>query len=147
MSFSYTSGANPTIDYIRMLIGDTVDAGHIFEDAEITSAYAIQAAQFQSGMRYSGAGGANLPSQPISYLRVAAILLKSLASSKARITVSKLLDANITPAQAAKALRDQANDWLEQDDNAGAFIILEQCFTGPGFIDRYYKQVQRQVGL
>jgi hypothetical protein len=142
--FSYSLGANPTIDYPRLLVGDTQNAGHIFEDEEITAAYSIQASIFQSSMQYSGAAGATLPASGVSYFRVAAILLKALASSKARLLVSKLLDANITPDRAAKALMDQANDWLAMDDNSGAFTIIEQCSTGWGFIERFFKQVQRQ---
>lgn len=144
MSFSYNAGSNPTIDYPRMLIGDTVDANHIFEDSEILSAYAIQQATVSSSMAYTFPGGKALPSSPVSYLRVAAILLKSLASNRSRIMVSKLLDVNITPAQTAKALRDQANDWLDQEDNAGAFAVIEQCNTGWSFIERFVAQIQRQ---
>ena len=143
--FSYDLTGNPIVSFPRLLIGDTADLNHIFEDEEITAAYTIQAAQFQSGMLWSGSQGQNLPASPVSYLRVAALLLKALAGNKARMMVSRLLDANLTPAQTAKALRDQANDWLEQDDNAGAFIILEQCTTGWSFLDRFYRQVQRQT--
>ena len=144
MGFTYQMGANPTIDFVRMLIGDTQDTNHLFEDEEIQSAYIIQAAQFQSGMMYSGGAGQNLPSSPVSYLRVAALLLDALASSKARLMVSKLLDANITPGATAKALHDQAQAWRDVEDNSGAFVIIESCYTSFGFLDRFYKQIQRQ---
>lgn len=144
MAFTYQFGANPGIDFPRMLIGDTQDTDHIFEDSEIQSAYVIQAAQFQSSMLYSGGAGQNLPSSPVSYLRVAALLLDALASSKARLIVSKLLDATITPAQTAKALHDQAQAWREVEDNSGAFCIIEQCTTSFNFLSRFYAQVQRQ---
>ena len=144
MGFSYQLGANPTIDFPRLLIGDTDTTNHIFEDEEIQSAYIIQAAQFQSGMMYSGGAGQNLPSSPVSYLRVAALLLDALASSKARLMVSKLLDANITPGATAKALHDQAQAWRDVEDNSGAFMIIESCQTSFGFLDRFVKQIQRQ---
>ena len=144
MGFSYQLGANPTIDFPRLLIGDTDTTNHIFEDEEIQSAYIIQAAQFQSGMMYSGGAGQNLPRSPVSYLRVAALLLDALASSKARLMVSKLLDANITPGATAKALHDQAQAWRDVEDNSGAFMIIESCQTSFGFLDRFVKQIQRQ---
>lgn len=144
MGFTYQLGANPTIDFPRLLIGDTEDTNHLFEDEEIQSAYKIQAAQFQSSMLYSGGGGQNLPSSPVSYLRVAALLLDALASSKARLMVSKLLDANITPAATSKALHDQAQAWRDVEDNSGAFFVIEQCTTSFGFLQRFYSQVQRQ---
>ncbi len=144
MGFTYQLGNNPTIDFPRMLIGDTNSTNHIFEDEEIQSAYKIQAAQFQSSMLYSGGAGQNLPSSPVSYLRVAALLLDALASSKARLLVSKLLDATITPAQTAKALHDQAQAWRDVEDNSGAFMIIESCHTSFGFLDRFYKVIQRQ---
>lgn len=144
MSFTYNLGANPTIDYPRMLIGDTQPTNHIFEDEEITSAYAIQAAQFQSSMLYSFGAGQNLPSSPVSYLRVAALLLDALASQKARLAVANLLDAKTDFQAASKQLHAQAEAWREVEDNAGAFMIIEQCTTTWGFLDRFYKQVQRQ---
>ncbi len=148
MSFSYGFGANPTIDYPRMLIGDTVEAGHIYEDSEINSAYAIQANVWQSSMFYSGSGGRTLPSTPVSYYRVAALLLDSLASNRARLGgVTKLLDVTLSLGAVAKSLHDQANCWRELDDNSGAFVMIEQTNTTFGFLDRFWKQVQRQNAL
>ena len=145
MSFTYNLGANPVVDYPRLLIGDTQDQNHIFEDEEIASATALQAATFQSSMLYSGPGGRSLPSQPVSYLRVAALLLDCLASSRSRLAgVTKLLDATVDIGKASDSLRKQAQQWREVDDNSGAFMIIEQCPTSFGFMDRFYKQVQRQ---
>lgn len=110
MAFSYLAGDNPLVDYVRLLIGDTTDAGHVWEDAEILTAYRIQAT--------------GLPSAPISYLRVAALLLDALASNRSRLAVTSLLDANVDPQGAAKALREQAKQWREVDDDTGAFAIL-----------------------
>lgn len=36
MSFSYTSPGHSAEDMVRFLIGDTVDSGHLVEDADIT---------------------------------------------------------------------------------------------------------------
>lgn len=145
MSFSYQLGANPTIDFPRLLVGDTQESGHIFEDEEITSATTLISLQYQSSMQFSNGAGRNLPSTPVSYLRVAAILLDALAASKSRLALTKLLDATVSFTAVAKALREQAQEYRDVDDNAGAFMIIEQCNTGFSFLDRFYKQVQRQT--
>lgn len=147
MSFSYQLGANPAIDYPRLLISDTQATGHVFEDEEITAATRLQALQFQTGMFYTAPGGQNLPSSPVSYLRVAALLLDALAANKSRLaSIQQIYDVKISAKDAAKALREQAEAYRETDDNAGAFAIIEQCTTVWGFRDRYWNQVQRQSG-
>jgi hypothetical protein len=147
MSFSYQFGANPQIDYPRLLISDTVDLNHIFEDSEIQAAYLIQQSFFQSSMLYSGSSGQYVPASPVSYLRVAALLLDSLAANKSRLSsVTQLLDVKLDPSKASIALRDQAKQYREVDDDSGAFMIIEQCPTVWAFEDRYWKQVQRQSG-
>lgn len=144
MAFSYGFGANPPIDYVRLLISDTAAQDHIFEDEEISAATVIQQMQFQSSMTYSGGSGRMLPSTPVSYLRVAALLLDAVAANRSRLAVNKLLDANVDFQAAAKALREQAAQYRQVDDDAGAFMIIEQCSTAFNFMDRFYKQVQRQ---
>jgi hypothetical protein len=147
VSFSYNScdGTQDTIDFVRLLVSDTVAVNHIFEDSEITGAYRIQAAQFQSGQGYSQLQGANLPSSPVSYLRVAALLLDAVASNKARLSsVIGLLDVKLNPALAQKALRDQAAAYRATDDDAGAFAIIEQVRNSFTLQDRFFSQVQRQ---
>ncbi len=147
MSFTYQYGANPQIDYPRLLISDTVDLNHIFEDSEIMAAYQINASQFQSSMFFSPPAGRNLPAQPISYLRCAALLLDALAANKSRLSsITQLLDVKLSPALAAKSLRDQATAYRDVDDNSGAFFIIEQCPTSWAFYDRFWSQVQRQSG-
>lgn len=147
MSFSYNLGANPAIDYPRLLISDTQATGHIFEDEEITAASAIQGLQFQSSMFYSGSGGANLPSSPVSYLRIAALLLDAIASNKSRLaSVKQLLDAKLDSSDAAIQLRATAAEYRQIDDESGAFVIIEQTPTTWAFKDRFWKQWQRQSG-
>lgn len=113
VTFSYDFALYPAISQVRMLIGDTNPDKPIFGDDEITGAYSIQQAQF---------GGKGTPSP----LRVAALLLDSLASNKSRLTMTKLLDANVDPAAASKALRDQANQWRDVDDNSIGVAMLSQ---------------------
>ncbi len=148
MAFSYGYGTNPQIDYPRLLIADTVDLNHIFEDSEIQAAYQIQAAQFQTGMFWSGSAGANLPSTPVSYLRVAALLLDSIACSNARLAgVMTVLGIKMDTGKAAQVLRDQAKDYRSTDDDAGAFAIIEQVNNEWSFADRFWKTVQRNVAV
>lgn len=147
VSFSYRFGSNPAIDYPRLLISDTQPVNHVFEDEEIASATAIQNSTFQSGMLYSGVGGATLPTTATSYLRVAALLLDSLASNKARLSgITQLLDVHMDPGKAAKSLSDQAANYRKIDDESGAFVLIEQVNDVFSFRDRFWKQVQRQSG-
>ncbi len=148
MSFSYQFGANPQIDYVRLLISDTQETDHIFEDAEILMAAQINCAPFQSSMFYSPPAGRNIPLAPTSYLRTAATLLDAIASNKSRLaSVQQLLDVKIDPAKASYALREQAREYRQIDDNTGAFFIIEQCTTTWSFQDRFWSQVQRQQGI
>ena len=147
MAFTYNFGANPQIDYIRLLISDTVDLNHVFEDSELLALYQIQQLTWQTSMLYSGSAGAYLPSTPVSYLRVAALALDSLAANKSRLSsITQLLDVKLDPSKAAIALRTQAQSYREIDDDAGAFAIIEQVRDDWSFRDRWWAQVQRQAG-
>lgn len=159
MSFSYQQGSNPPIDFPRMLIGDTVQFDqnqnqvYIFDDNEILSFEQIVLTPFQSGQFYSpnsgplggGTAGVGLPSPPIPYYRVAALMLNALASNQSRLAgVTKLLDVSLDIKGAAKALRDQAAVWLAMDDDSGAFVIIEQVNNEWSFAQRWWNQWQRQ---
>jgi hypothetical protein len=148
MSFSYNLGSNPAIDYPRLLISDTQPVNHIFEDEEINAMYVIVNSNFQSGMFYSGTGGTNPASTPVSYLRVAAYLLVSVAANKSRLaSIKQLLDVKLDSSDAAIQMRDTAEQYLDMDDNAGAFMIIEQCNDDFSFRDRFWKTVQRSSSV
>jgi hypothetical protein len=150
MSFSYNScdGTNDTIDLVRLLISDTQSLNHIFEDTEIQGAYRIQAAQFQSAQFYSGPGGKNLPTSPVSYLRVAALLLDSVAANKSRLaSIKQLLDVKLDSSDAAIQMRETAAEYRQVDDDAGAFMIIEQVNDAFSFRDRFWKTVQRSSAV
>lgn len=148
MSFTYTLGANPTIDYPRLLISDTQSVNHIFEDEEITAMYLIVNANFQSGMFYSGTSGVNPATTPISYLRVAAYLLTAVAANKSRLaSIKQLLDVKLDSSDAAIQMRETAQMYFDIDDNAGAFVIIEQCNDSFSFSDRFWKTVQRSSSV
>jgi hypothetical protein len=140
MAFTYNYGANPPIDYPRLLIADTKDIGHVFEDSEIMAATTIVTLQYQSGMYWAGPQGANLPQNPVSYLRIAACLLDCLASNYARLANNlKVLDITMNVQAAAQELQKQAKAFRDTDDNAGAFMIIEQCNNDWSFADRWWK--------
>lgn len=150
MGFSYQYGANPAIDYPRLLVADTVPVNHIFEDEEITAAGRISSGVWQSAQLYSGTQGvATMPTPPTSYLRTAALLLDSLAANKSRFSsVRKLLDVELSPGLSAQHLRDQAERYRQIEDESGAFVIIEQVQTEDAFSyrDRFWKCVQRNSG-
>ena len=146
MSWTYTPGATQK-DYVRLLVADTDISDQIFQDEEIQAFISIQAMQFQSGMFYSGADGANLPAGPVSLLRAAALALDSLAANKSRLaSIKQLLDVRLDSSDAAIQLRETAKEYREVDDNSGAFAIIEQCNDTFSFRDRFWKGVQRQQG-
>lgn len=153
-TFSYQYGSNPPVDYPRLLISDTqqfaadgVTPIFVFYDEEIAAMTAIQTLQWQTSMFYSEASGQNLPASPVNYLRIAAMLLDSIAANKSRLaSIQMLLDVKLSPDKAAAALRDQANQYRTVDDESGAFAIIEQCNDYWSFRDRFWKQVQRQSG-
>lgn len=145
--FTYQFGANPPIDYPRFLIADTVDEDHIFEDSEITMATRIEQLTWQSGMFWSYPAGANLPSTPVPYRRVAANLLDSIAANKSRLSsVIAILDVKLSPEKAAEQVRSQAAALREVEDDAGAFVIIEQVHDVFSFRQRFWSQVQRMQG-
>jgi len=151
MSFSYQFGANPQVDYPRMLISDTVQNDqngnrvYAFEDSEILAAYQIEQNVWMSPQFYSGTlGQASETNPPVSYRRVAATLLDCLAANQARLqAISSILDVKLN-AQAAKEMRETAAALREAEDNSGAFVIIEQVNDEWSFRDRFWKTVQRQ---
>lgn len=150
MAFSYhfMDGSQDQIDMPRALCSDTTDAGHVWEDSEITGMTRLQSLQFQSSQTYSGSAGANLPSSPVSYLRVAALMLDAMASNEAKLSATlSLLDWKGDRGKAAAALHAQAKALRDLDDESGAFAIIESCHTVWDLRDKFWKSVQRQSGF
>ncbi len=97
-------------------------------------------------MFYSPPAGRNLPAQPVSYLRTAALLLDAIAANKSRLaSIMQLLDVKVDAGKASYALRMQADEYRQIEDNSGAFMIIEQCPTSWSFYDRFWNQIQRQM--
>jgi hypothetical protein len=144
MSWTYLVPPNSQIDPIRLLIHDTDSANPVFSNEEILLAYTIQGNVFQSAQFWSYPGGAYVPNSPVSYLRVAALLLDSLASNSARLAgVVQLLDVKLDLSKAAVALKDEAKTYREVDDDSGAIFIIEQVNNTWSFKQRWWKQFQR----
>ena len=152
-TFSYAGGANPPVDYPRLLVSDTQQFApdgttpiYVFSDQEIAAATQIEISVWQSGQFYSGPmGNATLGSSPVPWRRIAATLLDSLAANKARLSVvQQILDVKLAPHLAAAAIQAQAAALRKADDESGAFVIVEQVNDVFSFRDRYWKSVQRQ---
>ena len=151
-TYTYDFTSSPAISYVRLLIPDTefipnvTPPQMIFSDQEINAFFQIQQGTFQSGMFFSGVQGTNLPALPLSYVRVAALALDTLANNKGKLgSVIKLLDVQMDWKSAATILREGAKTYREVDDNAGAFMIIEQTPTDWAFAQRWWNQFQRQT--
>ena len=152
-TFTYQGGANPPIDYPRILVADTLQFGpdgttpiFAFWDEEIQAATQIEMAAWQSGMFWSGRSGVTPlnNSSVVPWRRIAATLIDCLASNQARLSyISQQLDTKMNPG-ATKDMQAQAAALREADDNSGAFVIIEQVNDYPSFVDRYWKTVARQ---
>jgi hypothetical protein len=146
VSWTYDFVNNPPIAYVRLLIPDTDPMKVIFQDEEIQAFYQIQQSTWQSGMFFSGNQGRYLPALPLSYVRVAALALDTLANNKGKLgSVVKLLDVQLDWKDAAQILRDGAKTYREIDDEAGAIMIIEQTPTDWAFAQRWWNVFQRQT--
>ena len=150
-TYTYDFTSAPAISYVRLLIPDTQFIPNVsppqmvFSDQEIGAFFTIQQMTSQSGMFFSGNQARNLPALPLSYVRVAALALDTLANNKGKLgNVVQLLDVKLEWAKAAQILRDGAKNYREIDDDSGAIFIIEQTNTDWSFADRWWKQWQRQ---
>lgn len=155
-TFSYQFGANPPIDYPRLMISDTqqfepdgVTPGYVFADQEITSITQIVSAPFQSAQFYTPPQGQQLPQGVVMpWFRIAASLLDCMAANKAKLaSIKRILDIQLDSSDAAKFLQAQAKAYRDLDDNSGAFFIIEQVNNEWTLYQRYWNQVQRQQGI
>lgn len=155
-TFSYQFGANPPIDYPRLMVSDTqqylpdgVTPGYVFADQEINAITIMVASPFQSAQFYTPPQGQYLPSGVVMpWFRIAASLLDCMASNKAKLaSIKRILDVQLDSSDAAKFLQAQAKAYRDLDDNSGAFMIIEQCPNEWTLFSRYWAQVQRQQGV
>ena len=130
MSFTYPSG-NSVFDTTRLLIPDTDPAAPIFTDAEIN--LFLQAESSQSLYVSPQANATAYPTsstyipQIYSPFLAAALALSSLAGMKARLAgILQLLDVKMDLGKASDALRAQAQDYRQREEDRGNFAIAEQ---------------------
>ncbi len=152
-TFTYQGGANPTIDYIRLLVSDTQQFApdgttpiFVFGDSEIQAAYVIEQNVWMSPQFFSGVMGQTTEQNPpVSYRRVAATLLDALAANKSRLaSIKQMLDVKLDSSDAAIQLRETAQALRDTEDNSGAFVIIEQVNDEWSFRDRFWKTIQRE---
>ena len=155
-TFSYNFGANPSIDIPRLLCSDTVEFApdgttpiYICADQEYVMFAYVVSQVWQSAQFFSGPLGlSGLPSNPVNYLRQAAMALDSLAANKSRLaSVKKLLDVQMDSSDAAIQLRATAAEYRAVDDESGALVIIEQVNDAFSFRDRFWKTVQRNSAV
>jgi hypothetical protein len=145
MSFTYDFANNPTIATVRLLVSDTVNTPPlpIWQDEEIQPILTM----FSSTGIIVGLSGYT-PQVPVaqvySYRRAAATLLRSLAGNKARMATVGLLDAKISGAAAANALRAIADDYVTSEENDGYFAVAEMVQDSFSMRERLWKMLYRQ---
>src|SRR5712671_2120262 len=119
--FTYDFTTQPVLSMVRLLVGDTVDAGHIWEDAEINAVLQMESSQ---GLYIGLTGYTVVPPQVYSPRRAAAALLDGLASNKGRLSGALMvLDIKIDGSTAATSLRDTAQSLRDTEAESGAFAI------------------------
>ena len=124
----------------------TTQRAYIFEDSEIVAFTRIVGNVYQSSMTYNFPLTLQVPASPVSYIRIAAYMLNSLAANTARLSgILQILDVKLSMKDATAALQKQADAWLTLDDDTGAFVIIEQCQQNDdaGFANRFWAEVQR----
>lgn len=138
-TYTYQYGANPTIDYPRLIIADTdVVNNPVFADEEILMAGQIDTIAV---FPMVGPAGFSRTFGTPSPRRVAATLLDSLASNTSRLAaVLKVLDVQMDSSKAADQLRAQAKALRDIELNSGAFAIVEMSYND--FTDR--ERVEKQ---
>lgn len=144
MSWTYGMGTNPTIDYVRLMVADTDSTQQIFQDEEISMAYAID----QVAMIIPQGQGVTtaVTAQP-SARRAAANLLDSLAGDKSRLaSIKQMLDVKLDSSDAAIQLRATAKEWRDIEADSGAFAITEMVNTQFAARERVWKQLLRIQG-
>jgi hypothetical protein len=153
MSFTYTPPALNLVNACRLLCFDTqqfapdgVTRSYIFDDEEYQMIGSMLAGgTAQSSQFYSPPVYGTVPTTPVSYLRIASIMLDSLACNKARLAaIKQLLDVRMDSSDAAIQLRAQAQEYRQIDDDSAAIFVIEQVNTSWAFRDRFWSQVQRQ---
>ncbi len=148
MSYSYNPLNPGPTDYVRFLIADT-GVPWILQDEEITNALFLTSTQglYQNSSQY--ATGLVSPASPsvgavqvYSYWYAAAACLDAMAANKSYLaSVQELLDVKLDASKSAIALRAQAKEYRDREDNSGSFAIIEQVGTAFQARERWWHQL------
>ncbi len=128
---------------VRLLVGDTVEVNHIWEDAEVNAMLQMESSQ---GLYIGLTGYTVTPPQVYSTRRAAAALLDGLASNRGRLAGAlKVLDIQIDGKSAAASLRDTAQALRDTEADSGAFAIAEMVENSFTMRERFWNQIARQA--
>lgn len=148
MAFTYNNcdGSQDNIDLPRLLVDDTIALGHIWEDSEIMGASRIeQIAVFGPGSMGQPSTLVNVTPSP---RLVAATLLMSLASNKARLANAiKVLDVAIDTKTAGMELRAAAQALRDAEKFNGAFAVVEMVPNEFSMRERFLNQMLRNQSV
>lgn len=128
MSFTYDFTTQPLLSTVRLLIFDTNAAQPIFQDDEISQFLYLKSSQaiYQSGQGNPTGNSISSPVIVYSVYSAAALALLSMAANKSYLSsISRILDVELDPSRAGKALKAMADSYLELENNSGAFAIAE----------------------
>jgi hypothetical protein len=146
MSFTYDFTTQPLLSRVRMLIPDTVDVGHVFEDEEVNEAIFMESSQglYSSGMADTTGLSVQPPIQVYSIRRAAAVLVDIMAGrAGAQAIVEQILDVKLSAKAVSDALHAYATCLRETEANSGAFAIAEWVVDPFSARERVYKQILR----
>ncbi len=135
------------MDYPRLLVSDTnqfkkdgITRAYIFEDSEI-----LAVGQMVKPFAITGKG--TFTPATASPRMVAATLLESLASNKARLGGAlAVLDIKTDLSKASAELREVAKQMRDAENNDGSFAITEIGWNEPARRERLWAQIERLAG-
>jgi hypothetical protein len=147
MSFTYDFTNAPQLSTVRLLVFDTNPAQPIFQDDEINAAMQIESS---GNVGYPGVIIGLTGYQPavpvqqvISYRRAAALLLRANAAGKGRNLIQSVLDVKMSGPEASAALLKIADQYIEDEMNAGYFAISEMVQDSFSMRERLWKMLYR----
>ncbi len=144
MAFTYDFTTAPDLSTVRLLVSDTDATKPIFQDVEIQAAMNVENSQSVI-VGLTGFYPAIPVKQLVSYRRCAALLLRALASNKARLSaIQGLLDVKLNAAQASKALNDLADQYIADEASSGYFAISEMVVNAFSMRERLVAMLYRQ---
>ena len=148
--FSYDLvNGDRNLNAVRLLCMDTNAATPIFQDEEIQIFLQLKSSQgiYQSAQSNPTGRPIPAPVQVYSIYSAAALALYAMAANKAYLSsISRILDVELDPSRAQKALKALADSYMELEDNSGAFAIAAMVNTPWDAKERVWNQFLRIYG-